>query len=749
MPKKILFCATVDFHFKAFHLPYMRWFQEQGWEVHVAASGNMELPYVDARFDVPIQRSPLKLKNIKAYYQLKSIMDENQYEIIHCHTPMGGVLARLAARSARKRGAKVIYTAHGFHFCKGAPLMNWLLYYPIERGLSRFTDCLITINEEDYNLAKDHHFKARKIVQVNGVGVNEERFKPVTESEKHEMRLSLGYHPDAFLLFYAAEFNANKNQQSLIRIMDLIKNEVPQARLLLAGKGALKEPCLKLARELGLEDKVDFLGYRNDLDQLLPICDLAVASSIREGLPVNIMEAMASGLPVVATNNRGHRELVRSNENGWVVNRDLHSEVVMAEMIKVLAKDKDLASRFGKTGRKLIEGRYAINKILHEKNLIYSEFMNEECQLGAPVRILHAVVNMNRGGAETLLMNLYRNIDRTKVQFDFLTCKAGTFDEEIEALGGRIHRIPYVTDVGHSAYIKSLNRFFRSHPEYKIIHSHMDKMSGFILRAAKKAGIPTRIAHSHNTSSEGGMAAKLYKWVAGKFVKPCATHFLACSNRAANWLFAEKEKQAIILKNGIESDKFSFSTDVRRQVRQEMQLAEESIVIGHVGRFCHQKNHSYLLEIFSQLNREMPNTVLVLAGDGPLRSEIEKKTRELNLTDKVRFLGVRSDVNQLLQGLDLFVFPSWHEGLPVTLIEAQGAGLPCIVSDVITREVDLGMNRVDFLPLGETKIWVEKMKQVIASDLSREIPVSSLSSKGYDIKNTAVWTEGFYTALSR
>ena len=154
----------------------MKWFKEQGWEVHVAASGNMNLPYVDQKFDIPIQRSPLVIKNIQAYQDLNVLINEHQYEIIHCHTPMGGVLARLAARNARKNGTKVIYTAHGFHFCKGAPITNWLLYYPIEKILASFTDCLITINQEDYQLATKR-FKTKQIEHVNGVGVNIEEFK--------------------------------------------------------------------------------------------------------------------------------------------------------------------------------------------------------------------------------------------------------------------------------------------------------------------------------------------------------------------------------------------------------------------------------------------------------------------------------------------------------------------------------------------------------------------------------------------
>ena len=376
MSGKVLFCATVDIHFKAFHLPYLKWFKDQGWEVHVAANGNMDLPFVDKRYNIPIERSPFKLKNLKAYRELKSIIDQNGYKIIHCHTPLGGLLTRLAARKARKNGTKVIYTAHGFHFCKGAPLLNWLAYYPVEKGLAYYTDCLITINEEDYNLAIKRRFKAKRIERVHGVGVDTERFRPVRKANRDKLREQLGYQCDDFLMFYAAEFNGNKNQQFLIQALALIKDEVPNAKLLLAGEGPLLSSCKELALKLGIEEKVIFLGYRSDVEMLLPICDIAVASSLREGLPVNIMEAMACGLPIVATSNRGHRELVRNNDNGWIVRS--HSIKEMAEKMKVLSSDKRLKKKFGRSGRKLIASKFTINKVLFEKRSVYSSFMNEQ-----------------------------------------------------------------------------------------------------------------------------------------------------------------------------------------------------------------------------------------------------------------------------------------------------------------------------------------------------------------------------------
>lgn len=374
MKRKVLFCATVDYHFSAFHLPFLKWFKEQGWVVHVAASGNMELPYVDKKFNLPIQRSPFHSKNIEAYNQLKEIILQNQYQLIHCHTPMGGVLARLAARSERKKGTKVIYTAHGFHFCKGAPIPNWVVYYPIERVLSSYTDCLITINQEDYKLATSHQFKAKQIVHVHGVGVDTERYSPVSNFHKEVLRAEHRYENDAFLMFYAAEFNSNKNQQLLINAISLVKEEIPKAKLLLAGEGTLLRECQKLAKELGVEHMVDFLGFRKDIEALLKMSDIVVASSKREGLPVNIMEAMACGLPIIAVKNRGHCELVKENRNGWIVS---DQPVNMAEKIMKLEKNQQLQQQMGQQSRNIILDSFSLNCVLIEKKKLYGKVISD------------------------------------------------------------------------------------------------------------------------------------------------------------------------------------------------------------------------------------------------------------------------------------------------------------------------------------------------------------------------------------
>ncbi|HDR7894653.1 MULTISPECIES: glycosyltransferase family 4 protein [Bacillus] len=372
MKKKVLFCATVDSHFKAFHLPYMKWFQDQQWEVHVAAGGNIELAYTDKKYDIQIKRSPFDFKNISAYKKLKKIIEENNYDIIHCHTPVGGVMARLAAKDARKVGTKVIYTAHGFHFYKGAPILNWCLYYPLEKILSNSTDCLITINEEDYELAIKCKFGAKRIEHVHGVGVNMDRFKPIDEIKKNAIREKFGYSESDFLMFYAAEINKNKNQKILIQALAEIKHIAPNARLLLAGRGPLMEEYKSLAKEIGVMEQVKFLGYREDIADLLPICDVAVASSLREGLPVNIMESMACALPVIAIDNRGHRELVEDGINGFLIQPNSVNSVSSA-MLHLISSPKD-RDEMGHASFEKVKN-YSIPVIEKELSKIYNSYL--------------------------------------------------------------------------------------------------------------------------------------------------------------------------------------------------------------------------------------------------------------------------------------------------------------------------------------------------------------------------------------
>lgn len=373
MSNKILFCATVDYHISSFHVPVLHWFKQRGWEIHIAAKGELELPYADRKFDIPFERSPFRWRNREAYRQVKRLIEHHGYQIVHCHTPVGGVLARLASRRARRQGTQVIYTAHGFHFCRGAPLINWMLYYPVEKLLARSTDCLITINQEDYRLAVRRRFKAKRIEHVHGVGVSGERFYPALPEYKASLRERMSFDRNDILLFYAAEFNRNKNHQLLIHALARIRERAPQVRLLLAGEGALLEACKSVSVKLGVDRHVHFLGYRNDIPNLLHMSDIAVSGSLREGLPVQMMEAMACGLPIIATRNRGHLELVCDGRNGYLVPPQAAEQ--FAERIATLAASPDLRESMGRESLQMFR-KYEQKAVLHELGLIYESHMH-------------------------------------------------------------------------------------------------------------------------------------------------------------------------------------------------------------------------------------------------------------------------------------------------------------------------------------------------------------------------------------
>lgn len=375
MTKKVLFCATVDYHFKAFHLPYFQWFQDMGWEVHVAAGGDMNLPFVNEKFSVPIRRSPFHPENLSVYRRLKRLIQDNGYDMIHCHTPVGGVLARLAARQARQKGTKVLYTAHGFHFCEGAPLKNWLLYYPIEKFLSSYTDCLITINEEDYERAKQMKKTDCDAKKIHGIGVDTDRFRPVSRAESERLREKHGFTAGEFILVYPAELNGNKNQGILIEAAALLKNSIPELKLVFAGEGAMEESYRKKAESLGVSDIVRFYGFCRDIHELIQLADLSVASSIREGLGMNVLEGMAAEKPAVAADNRGHREIIEDGVNGFLV--PAGDSAAFADRIEKLYRSPGLRKAMGQKGRRTAEC-FSETRTVKEMAHIYAGYMDKK-----------------------------------------------------------------------------------------------------------------------------------------------------------------------------------------------------------------------------------------------------------------------------------------------------------------------------------------------------------------------------------
>ena len=359
-----------------FHLPYLESFKKNGYEVHVCAKNDYEnkedcnIPNCDKYFDLPFERSPYNIKNLKVYKQLKKIIKDNNYVIIHCHTPMGGVLTRLAARKERNNGTKVIYTAHGFHFYKGASLKNWLIYYSVERFLARYTDVLITINKEDFNRAKK--FNAKKVEYVPGVGLDIDKFKNI-KIDKLKKRSGLGIPENAFVVLSVGELNKNKNHETVIMAIGKLNN--PDIHYVICGQGPLRGYLGNLAKKLGIEKQVHLLGFREDVAEIYKISDLFVFPSFREGLPVALMEAMASGLSVVCSNIRGNADLVNDRENGYVV--ELNDVESFAKFIEKLYKDYNLRNKYGNKSFELVQ-KYSLKGVLKKMEEIYG--LNVTCK---------------------------------------------------------------------------------------------------------------------------------------------------------------------------------------------------------------------------------------------------------------------------------------------------------------------------------------------------------------------------------
>ena len=370
--KKVLLVATVQSHIGQFHRPLAEVLHNHGYEVHVAAHDNLylknglKLDFADKVFDVPFSRSPKSKDNIEAYKRLKQILDNDHYEVVHCNTPMGGFVTRLAARNARKNGTKVFYTAHGFHFYDGAPKKNWLIYYPIERFFSRMTDTLITITREDYKLASEK-FHCH-IEHMHGVGVDGKRYFKASAEEKMAMRKKMGYPVTQKLILCIGELIQNNNQTMAIKAMHKVVKQFPDALLILAGNGPREEFLKEYIRQEGLEKNIQMIGYVTNLQDYQHIVDVQVCCSKREGLPLNVVESMLSGNPVVASFNRGHRELIENGKTGYIVAVDDSEK--MAEKVLLMLQDEK-QKQYIETNAMMFAQQYTFDNVKKELKAIY------------------------------------------------------------------------------------------------------------------------------------------------------------------------------------------------------------------------------------------------------------------------------------------------------------------------------------------------------------------------------------------
>ncbi len=363
------------------------------------------------------------------------------------------------------------------------------------------------------------------------------------------------------------------------------------------------------------------------------------------------------------------------------------------------------------------------------------------------IRILHMIGSLASGGSQTMIMNLYRNIDRNEMQFDFIVDHPEDmiFDEEIKSLGGKIYVFPTFKGYNIVEIRKAWTDFFNNHPEYKVLHSHVRSYASIYLPIAKKYGLKT-VIHSHSTSNGTGFPA-FVKQIMQYPLRFQADCYLSCSELAGEWLFGEKIVQSDkfqILPNAIDIKAYQFNADARNRVRNELNIGDEEILFGHVGRFHASKNPIFLLKVFQEIHKRMPNSKLVMVGDGELRNKIETAIHQLKIEKDVFLLGTRKDVKDIVQAMDCFLFPSCWEGVPVTVIEAQASGLPCFVSDTVTKDVGIS-EQVHYLPIDQgTEPWATA---ILNTELKRKDVVDKIKQAGFDIEDTSRWLANLYSTL--
>ena len=361
-----------------------------------------------------------------------------------------------------------------------------------------------------------------------------------------------------------------------------------------------------------------------------------------------------------------------------------------------------------------------------------------------PIRVLQIVSYMQRGGLETLLMNYYRHIDRDKVQFDFLVHRSfrSAYDDEIENMGGKIYRIPQLNPFSFK-YHRALDCFFEQHREYKIVHCHLDCMSAIPLKHAMKNNVPVRIAHAHS-SNQVRDYKYLLKLIYKKQIPEYANKLFACGKKAGEYMF--EGQNFSILNNAIDVGKYTYNEEIRIKVRNELGFENDQFIIGHVGNFTEPKNHEFLIQVFQKIYENNHAARLLLVGDGHLVESTKELCIKNNLSNKVIFTGSRSDVFDLLQAMDIFVFPSLYEGFPVSLIEAQANGLHCFISDRIPDESILIPSSVHRISLDESASdWATK---IMSSEVKR-MPNSGgkITEAGYDIRKNADMLQNYYLKM--
>lgn len=694
MKKKAMIIATIYSFVSHFEKNDIKILQELGYEVVVASNfegykGELEELNVE-KLDIPFTRSPISLKNIKAFFKLNKYLKENKVSLIHCHTPVGGVAGRIIGKL--NKIPRIIYTAHGFHFFDGAPKINWIVYYPIEKTLSKFTDTLITINKEDYERAKT--FYAKKVEYIPGVGIDVEKIQNI-KVDREQKRKELGLSMNDTILLSVGELSSRKNHITPIRALTEIKNK--NIKYLIAGAGPLENYLKSEIYKLGLENQVRLLGYRKDIYELCNISDIYIFPSQREGLGLAGLEGMAAGLPLISANINGIKDYTQNGKTGYCIDRfDIQG---FKKGIEKLVNNKKLRIEIGNYNQKIAEKYDSKNsrKIMEK---VYKE-MGEKIE----DKIVIFNGNIGLGGITEFIFDLAILLKANRKNYKILCLKI----DEISLTKSKKYGLNIEVIGGERHYYNPLNLYsiYKSLKDYNVIHTNdfPSQLWTAVLKIFLKRKLLILTEHS---TSNNRRKYKIFKYI-DKYIHYQYDYIVSITKEVENsllkWYLVKKNKKYVVINNGINLLKFRDNSEY---TREKFNLKKHDTVLVMVSRIDFKtKDYETLLKAIVDLNIK-----LLIIGEGPDTEKLKNKVTELKIEKKVYFLGRRDDVEKILPLCNIGILSSHYEGFGLAAIEMMACGLPTIVSNVDgLRQIVEGYGLI--FEKGNEKDLEEKLKKLL------------------------------------
>ncbi len=685
--KKALIVTSVATMISQFNMGNIDVLQKGGYEVYVGCNFEKYNPCSDEEikklkdtlkskgvkiYQIDFSRSIKRINShLKAYSQLKKIAKQ-KFNIVHCQSPIGGVLTRLAFRKTRRDGTRVIYTAHGFHFYKGAPVYYWLTFYPIEKYLAKYTDTLITINDEDFERAKKKfEKKCHDIRYVPGVGVDEKKFeKKISATEKAKLRESLGLKSDDKVLICVGRLDKNKNQGFLIKLMPELLKKSGDYHLLLVGPDEINGKYRKLADKLGVSGNVHFLGFRDDVDELLQVSNVVVSASKREGLPVNLIEAAFLNVPIVATDCRGNRDICKATGNEIIRQNDLNGYVVRIIKVNQLNSNSNIM-------------QYDIENVMEKMSNVY--FRKK--------RVLHLLASDRYSGAENIACMI---IDNLSDELDMAYCSpSGPIEDSLKE---RKIKFYGMKKMNKKSLKKIINEF---NPD--IIHAHDNKATVYASRFENGRII---VSHIHGNN-------KIMRTINAKTVL-----FDLCSRKVDSFIWASEsslfgycfskrvKNKSIVLPNVV---------DVKRIRRLSNQyVCKDDFDLIFLGRLGYPKNPEKFIEMVVLVKKVLPDIKVAIVGDGPEADRIQLLVNKYGLCRNVRMFGFQSNPYPILSNSKILVMTSEYEGTPMCALEALAMG-KMVVATPVDGLLSLIVNGRNGYLIGDICGMAEKVVDILTN----------------------------------